>query len=387
MENVPSLNILNHFKWDEEKAKKMPFVRFNENNIPFIGSRQIIYYEDIDKTIKEEMPKIWFDIPSNSGRDRVNRIVSDKFIGLPRAKIFEWMKGQEDYQRSQPILKVSRTQSIITSEPDSLWQSDVFTMSKFPKNESIENSFSKVLMVVDNFSKKIWIRPMRTDNTNEIIRGLKNILQNNNGRKPKRFLTDKGGSYISKQFKDFMAREGIRTLTTRGGNPTGNSLSERKIRESKSQLYSLMRKKDTDNWSQFLPALELLNNTNKSRTTLRTANDLYEEKDKEIQKEIQQRSREQYNKRKFQFRKIKPLEVGDKIRLNSEFSGELSFQDSKDVGKKIKNKATMTGLLWSKKVYTIKSVLKDGLVYKLVERRGLFPREAMQKIIILPEED
>jgi transposase InsO family protein len=386
METIPPLNILNLYKWNEEKAKEMPFVRFNEDNIPYIGRRRIIYYEDVDKTIKEELPKIWADLPSNSGRDRVNRIVSDKFIGLPRAKIFEWMKGQEDYQRSQPILKVSRTQSIITSEPDSIWQSDVFTMSKFPKNESIENSYSKVLIVIDNFSKKIWIRAMRTDNTNEIIRGLKDILQSNVGRKPKRFLTDKGGSYTSKQFKEFMIREGIRTITTRGGNPTGNALSERKVRESKSQLYSLMRKKDTDNWPQFLPALELLNNTNKSRTTLRTANDLYEEKDKEIQKQVEERSRQQYEKRKFQFRKIKPLEIGDKVRLNSEFSGELSFQDAKDVGKKIKNKATMTGLLWSKKVYTIKSVLKDGMVYKLVERRGLFPREAMQKII-LPQED
>ncbi len=374
-----TLKDLNHVKWDENKIKDSKYaslISFKEGK-PYIDGRRIIYYKDVDRMIEREMPKIWGEIPSVSGRERTFNIVSKLYIGLPRRKVFLWMKKNVEWQRSQPILKASHTDYIVAPRPDALWQLDAFSMVK---DESV-GSYTKVLVIIDNHSKYLWLRPMKTDSTEETIRAFKSVLAVNDGRKPKRILTDKGSSFTSRAFKAFLDSINVRGVTTRGSNPEGNSLAEVTVRTCKLQLYSLMGKKKTDIWSQFLPFIEALNRTSKNRTTLETPDILYNETSPEKHKEYEDLMITKAEKRKFQIRRMPLLEKGDRVRVAAPFSRHLPYQLTKDVSKKIVHKAILVGKLWSEEVYTVKQVFKDGVTFRLNGLKGNFPREALLRII------
>lgn len=57
-----------------------------------------------------------------------------------------------------------------------------------------------LLIVIDTFSRKIWVRPLKTKHTALVVRNMKNILDEMNTH-VKRLLTDRGGEFTSTQFR------------------------------------------------------------------------------------------------------------------------------------------------------------------------------------------
>ena len=55
-----------------------------------------------------------------------------------------------------------------------------------------------ILLVIDIFSKYMWLQPMKNKTGGETAKAFKRILQT--GRKPRRLRTDKGNSYKYNKF-------------------------------------------------------------------------------------------------------------------------------------------------------------------------------------------
>ena len=75
------------------------------------------------------------------------------------------------------------------------WDADLMDMSKYAgKNDGA----TFILLVIDVFSKYVWLQPLQNKTGAETAKAFKNILQR--GRKPGRLRTDKGNILILEKF-------------------------------------------------------------------------------------------------------------------------------------------------------------------------------------------
>ena len=70
-----------------------------------------------------------------------------------------------------------------------------------------------LLMVIDVFSKYVWIKPLRDRKTESVSKAFDEIFETSK-RKPKVLWTDKGSEFISKHFKEFLKSIGIKLYHT-----------------------------------------------------------------------------------------------------------------------------------------------------------------------------
>ena len=103
----------------------------------------------------------------------------------------DWSQQLAD-ELHKPITKNFLKRSVISNWIDEIWAADLVEMQKFSKwNKGIKY----LLMVIDVFSKYGWIKPLNNKKTETLVRHL---------------MKYKGSEFISRHFKDFLKRAGIR---------------------------------------------------------------------------------------------------------------------------------------------------------------------------------
>lgn len=82
-----------------------------------------------------------------------------------------------------------------------------------------------ILSIIDAFSKYVWLYPVKTTTTDEVLKKMevqKCIFGN-----PKRIISDRGSAFTSTAFENYCAEEGIEHLLITTGVPRGNGQVER----------------------------------------------------------------------------------------------------------------------------------------------------------------
>lgn len=90
---------------------------------------------------------------------------------------------------------------------------------------STSKLYKYLLVIVDGFSKFVWIYPTKTTNTKEVLDKLvkmQAIFGN-----PRRIITDRGTAFTFSSFKDFCTDENIEHVVITTGVPRGNGQVER----------------------------------------------------------------------------------------------------------------------------------------------------------------
>ncbi|ORD93876.1 TF29 [Enterospora canceri] len=82
-----------------------------------------------------------------------------------------------------------------------------------------------VISFIDLWSRCIKLRALTTINSRTVLEAFESWIKENG--KPRRFLSDNGGCYTSKEFKDYLKTNGIQTLALSAYNPRGNGIAER----------------------------------------------------------------------------------------------------------------------------------------------------------------
>jgi len=89
----------------------------------------------------------------------------------------------------------------------------------------MNNLYKYLFIVVDGFSKFVWIYPTKTTNAREVIDRLKS--QQKIFGNPQRIISDRGTAFTSTDFKDYCSEENIEHILITTGVPRGNGQVER----------------------------------------------------------------------------------------------------------------------------------------------------------------
>jgi len=125
---------------------------------------------------------------SFSGPNKLFRYV--KKIGkhvISKYKMKKWLQRQEAYSLHRPLRWEFKRNKLIITGIDDQWSADLMDMVKFAK---YNDGYSYVLVVIDVFSRYLWLRPLKDKKGRSVAREMEYIFLE--GRAPDRIRTDKG---------------------------------------------------------------------------------------------------------------------------------------------------------------------------------------------------
>ena len=97
---------------------------------------------------------------------------------------------------------------IYAPEIDSLWEAN----SAFVQDVAKENDgMYYLLVVIDVFSKFLWVGPMKYKTAHSLVQAFDSILSEK--RKPEKLRTDKGTEFINESFQQYLKKQGIQSYT------------------------------------------------------------------------------------------------------------------------------------------------------------------------------
>ena len=143
----------------------------------------------------------------------------------------DWSQQLAD-ELHKPITRNFQKRTVVSNGIDEIWAADLVEMQKFSKwNKGVKY----LLMVIDVFSKYGWIRGLKDKKTETVSKAFGDVFKSK--RKPKMLWTDKGSEFISKHFKDFLKREGIKLYHTE--NEEKSSVVERWNKTMKTNMWKM----------------------------------------------------------------------------------------------------------------------------------------------------
>jgi len=100
----------------------------------------------------------------------------------------------------RPARQIFRRRSVITRFKNDLWQADLIDMLSHSKKN---HGFSYILIVIDTYSKYVWVEKLKNKSSEDCTKAMSNILKKAN---PKLLQTDNGTEFYSIQFQDLMKK-------------------------------------------------------------------------------------------------------------------------------------------------------------------------------------
>lgn len=176
-----------------------------------------------------------------------------------------------------------------------LYQGDLIDIQLHSKNN---RGFKFILIVIDTYTKYVWVEALKNKSAKEVTRGMGNILKKNH---PKLLQTDNGTEFYNKQFQDLMKKYNIKHYSTYSNIKA--SIVERVIRTIKNKIYKNFTANGSYNWYNSLSKVIFDYNNTKHRTINCTP---HEAQTKPIQLNLTKS--EKYVKPKFK--------INDKVRIS-----------------------------------------------------------------------
>lgn len=129
-----------------------------------------------------------------------------------------------------------------------------------------------LLVIVDGFTKYVNITAVKNTKSATTVRVLKEHVSYFGV--PTRLITDKGSSFTSKVFKDFVIAYGIKHIVNAVATPRANGQVERFNRTILDALSAAGHSDDDKSWDDHVPDIQVGINTNKHKTTQKSPSEL-----------------------------------------------------------------------------------------------------------------
>ncbi|HRP37153.1 MAG TPA: DDE-type integrase/transposase/recombinase [Candidatus Dojkabacteria bacterium] len=349
----------------ERFMNRSRLLRIEGNKIK-LGNKELVP----ESRVNDVLTKLYRD-PSTSvnSRDRFYGAVADRYVGISRRRVQEFLSNQESYQLhlAPPHKKIVKP--IVTHRANQHHQVDLIDMSKgnYP---FWNNNYTRVLTMIDLFSKYAWAYPLKRGTGAEVARALKNHYKDN--PKPTILQTDNGPEFQTEV--DALLKElGIKHVKSLAYKPTSQGAIERFNRTLKQRLYHWMSIYGTKTWVDLLPkVLEGYNNSVHS-TTHKKPIEVYNSNDNVLRKDVQRRIEKQAAKVK-STPELEELKRGQTVRLSN-------YTNPNDRKRKTFKKKYLPN--WSKEIYTVYMVSKNGQ-YRLKDKNGVVLSNVYHRHDLLP---
>lgn len=124
---------------------------------------------------------------------------------------------------------------------------------------STSKLYKYLLVIVDGFSKFVWLYPTKITNIKEVLDKLTKLQQIFGN--PQRIITDRGAAFTSFNFNNYCIEEGIEHVTITTGVPRGNGQVER-INRIIIPVLTKLSLNNPDRWYRRVVKLQMcINNT------------------------------------------------------------------------------------------------------------------------------
>ena len=134
------------------------------------------------------------DFPGSfGGADRFYREVVKLHPQTTRKQIVRFLKTQKAYTLHKQIRKPRQYRRTLTYGPRDLWQIDLLDLQKF-KTEN--EQYRYLCVVIDCFSKYVWVKPLKNKTASSIVKALSLLLMM---ERPKHLQADQGSEFFNKQ--------------------------------------------------------------------------------------------------------------------------------------------------------------------------------------------
>ena len=190
--------------------------------------------DSVNMALENYLKNIYYN-PSKpasfSGPDKLYQFVKkDGKYMISKYRIRKWLQREEAYSLQREARKPPKRSRIVVAGIDDQWSADLMDMVKFAKSNQ---GVRFILVVIDVFSKHLWLQPLKDKKGPSIVEAFRTIF--NKGRKPKRIRTDKGQEFRAKVVQSLFKSESIRHMFAE--SDVKASVSERVIKTIKSKIY------------------------------------------------------------------------------------------------------------------------------------------------------
>ena len=150
---------------------------------------------------------------------------------VTHTKVKQWLHDQDAFSLLQPVKYKFKRQRVITRGIDDMWDVDLADMTNIVDQN---DGHRFLLIVIDVFSKYLWVQPIPNKTHTSIIHAFQKIFQQTT-RRPRTLRTDNGTEFKNRWVKQFMKNENIYAYTTK--NEMKANFAERVIRTLKGMMY------------------------------------------------------------------------------------------------------------------------------------------------------
>jgi len=128
---------------------------------------------------------------------------------------------------------------------------------------STKKHYKHIFVVIDAFSKFVWLYATKTTSTDEVIDKLtkQSVIFGN----PRRIISDRETAFTSNNFTDYCAKENIEHILTTTGIPRANGQVER-INRTLIPLLTKLSDPECEKWYKYLDLAQQCINTTSSRS-------------------------------------------------------------------------------------------------------------------------
>ncbi len=117
----------------------------------------------------------------------------------------KWLEGEDTYTLNKEVRRKFGTNLMPIADIDSIWEADLAELGKF---SAFNDGYKYLLGCIDTFSRKLYVRPLKTKRGVEIVDGLKSIFDED-GRRPRTIRTDRGSEFTNAVVSKYLSDEGI----------------------------------------------------------------------------------------------------------------------------------------------------------------------------------
>jgi transposase InsO family protein len=188
-----------------------------------------------------------------------------------------------------------------------------------PLQNSSKN-YKYIFAVIDGFTKFSWLFPTKTLNCEEVIKKLE-VISETFGY-PKRIISDRGGAFISNNFKDYCKQHEVKLHLITPGVPRSNGQIERLFRIVIAVLTKLSLD-DPEKWYTHVKPLQRILNSTFQRSIKTTPMELLvgvpmkTDKDVQIMELIEDEDRQQFENERNNLREKARKEIFEIQKENS----------------------------------------------------------------------
>ena len=209
----------------------------------------------------EKLKELYYDAKdpgSYGGVEKLFRSAKDAGIqNITRDQVKKFLADQQSYSLHKPARRNFSRNPTYVKGIDHQWQADLADMQGLKKEN---DGFNYLLTVIDVFSKKAWVIPIKNKSGKELLAAFTHLLHESQPRKPTRLQTDAGKEFLNKEVQGYLKAEGVHHFVSNSDKKA--AVVERFNRTIKTRIWTYFTAHQTHRYLEILPKLvDSYNNT------------------------------------------------------------------------------------------------------------------------------